>query len=91
MPRTLTMSRCSSTKNNKPVLTIMGRHPAWLFLLGMTIFYDLSFWGKGKVRHESNGGDQHAAVEPIIHFARAGVYTASIPIYHPGIIPLNQI
>ena len=24
-------------------------------------------------------------------FDRAGVYTASIPIYHPGIIPLNQI
>ena len=23
--------------------------------------------------------------------ARAGVHTASIPIYHPGIIPLNQI
>ena len=22
---------------------------------------------------------------------RAGVHTASIPIYHPGIIPLNQI
>ena len=25
------------------------------------------------------------------HYGRAGVYTASIPIYHPGIIPLNQI
>ena len=34
----------------------------------------------------------HVSASPSVdHQRRAGVYTASIPIYHPGIIPLNQI